>query len=183
MKRITLLLLLTALPLAAQDAPVPPPTTITSEQLDMRTTDTESTFLFTGLVTVTGNEISLTCDELEVIALRSDQDVNAAIGELGQFKSLIAKGRVKIIQGDRVATCGRAEVLPGEEKIILTENPLVRDRESAVTGERMILFRGERRAVVESGASGPARVTLPPIRDLGFEKKEGEAKKEDEPKP
>jgi lipopolysaccharide export system protein LptA len=171
MKRIALLLLLTALPLAAQE---PPPTTITSQQLDMRTTDKESTFLFTGLVTVTGNEIELTCDELEVIALRSDEDMNAAIGELGKFKSLIAKGRVKIIQGDRVATCGRAEVLPGEEKIILTENPLVRDGQSAVTGERMVLFRGERRAVVESGASGPARVTLPAIRDLGFEKKEGE---------
>jgi lipopolysaccharide transport protein LptA len=172
MKRIALLLALAALPLAAQELP---PTTITSQQLDMRTTDKESTFLFTGLVTVTGNQIELTCDELEVIALRSDEDINAAIGELGRFKSLIAKGRVKIIQGDRVATCGRAEVLPGEEKIILTENPLVRDGQSAVTGERMVLFRGERRAVVESGASGPARVTLPPIRDLGFPK-EGETK-------
>jgi lipopolysaccharide export system protein LptA len=175
MKRIALLITLAALPLAAQDAPELPPTTITSQQLDMRTTDTESTFLFTGLVTVTGNQIELTCDELEVIALRSDEDANAAIGELGRFKSLIAKGRVKIIQGDRVATCGRAEVLPGEEKIILTENPLVRDGQSAVTGERMVLFRGERRAVVESGASGPARVTLPPIRDLGLPK-EGETK-------
>jgi lipopolysaccharide export system protein LptA len=175
MKRIALLLALIALPLAAQDAPELPPTTITSQQLDMRTTDKESTFLFTGLVTVTGNQIELTCDELEVIALRPDEDINAAIGELGRFKSLIAKGRVKIIQGDRVATCGRAEVLPGEEKIILTENPLVRDGQSAVTGERMVLFRGERRAVVESGASGPARVTLPPIRDLGFPK-EGETK-------
>jgi lipopolysaccharide export system protein LptA len=175
MKRIAFLLALTALPLAAQNAPELPPTTITSQQLDMRTTDTESTFLVTGLVTVTGNEIELTCDELEVIALRSDEDINAAIGELGRFKSLIAKGRVKIIQGDRVATCGRAEVLPGEEKIILTDNPLVRDGQSAVTGERRVLFRGERRAVVESGASGPARVTLPPIRDLGFPK-EGETK-------
>lgn len=175
MKRFTTLLLLAAIPFAAAGAGEPPPTTITSQQLDMRTTDTESTFLFTGLVTVTGNEIELTCDELEVIALRSDEDINAAIGELGKFKSLIAKGRVKIIQGERVATCGRAEVLPGEEKIILTENPLVRDGQSAVTGERMILFRGERRAVVESGASGPARVTLPPIRDLGFPK-EGEKK-------
>jgi lipopolysaccharide export system protein LptA len=70
MKRIALLLALIALPLAAQDAPELPPTTITSQQLDMRTTDKESTFLFTGLVTVTGNQIELTCDELEVIALR-----------------------------------------------------------------------------------------------------------------
>ena len=178
MRRILLTILMAAAAAAvrAQDA-TPPPTTITSQQLDMHTTDTESVFLFTGLVTVTGNGIQLTCDELEVVALRSDKDMNAAIGELGKFKSLIAKGRVKIVQGDRVATCGRAEVLPGEQKIILTESPLVRDNESAVTGERMVLYRGERRAVVESGASGPARVTLPPIRDLGFTKeKEGDKK-------
>ena len=177
MKRILAFTLcaLAAASLRADDPPAP--TTITSQQLDMHTTETESVFLFTGLVTVTGNEIQLTCDELEVIALRSDKDQNAAIGELGKFKSLIAKGRVKIVQGERVATCGRAEVLPGEEKIILTENPLVRDNESAVTGERMVLYRGERRAVVESGASGPARVTLPPIRDLGFPKDKGGEKK------
>ncbi len=174
MKRILLCILAPALAAAALSAQTPPPTTITSQQLDMRSSDTETVFLFTGLVTVTGNDIELTCDTLEVVALRTDTDVNA-FGELGKFKSLIATGRVKIVQGDRVATCGRAEVLPGEEKIILTENPLVRDRDSAVTGERMILFRGERRAVVEGGASGPARVTLPPIRDLGFPK-EGDRK-------
>jgi len=168
MKRIIVSILLAVAP-AAFAADDPPPTTITSQQLDMRSSDTESVFRFTGLVTVNGNDIELTCDELEVIALRTDKDVTA-LGELGKFKSLIATGRVKIVQGDRVATCGRAEVLPGDEKIILTENPLVRDRDSAVTGERMILFRGERRAVVESGASGPARVTLPPLRDLSFPK-------------
>lgn len=175
MKKLTALLLSAAVAFSAFGAEEPPPTVITSQQLDMKSTDTESVFLFTGLVSVTGNQIQMTCDELEVVALRSDTDATAAFGELGQFKSLIAKGRVKIIQGDRVATCGRAEVLPGEEKIILTETPLVRDGDSAVTGERMVLFRGERRAVVESGAGGPARVTLPPIRDLGFPK-EGEKK-------
>lgn len=173
MKRLLISLLAAALA-APAIADQPPPTTITSQQLDMRSSDTETVFRFTGLVTVTGNDIELTCDTLEVIALRSDSEVTA-FGQLGKFKSLIAIGRVKIIQGDRVATCGRAEVLPGEEKIILTENPLVRDRDSAVTGERMILYRGERRAVVESGPSGPARITLPAIRDLGFQK-EGERK-------
>ena len=179
MKRTLALAVLAAVALVgrAGDSPETQPTTITSQKLDMHTTDTESVFVFTGLVTVNGNGIQLTCDELEVVALRSDKDTNAAIGQLGKFKSLVAKGRVKIVQGDRVATCGKAEVLPGEEKIILTENPLVRDNESAVTGERMVLYRGERRAVVESGASGPARVTLPPIRDLGFQKEKNEEKK------
>lgn len=143
------------------------PTTIESRQLDMRSTDTETTFVFEGLVRVTATNLELTCDRLEVIALRSDDEPDA-IGELGQFKSLVATGRVRIVQGDRIATCERAEVLPGEERITLTGRPMVRDRDSTATGDRMVLYRGERRAVIESGAEGPVRITLPPIRDLGF---------------
>jgi lipopolysaccharide export system protein LptA len=154
-----------AMAAAAETEPVP--TTIESRQLDMRSTDTETTFVFEGLVRVVATNLELTCDRLEVVALRSDEEPDA-LGELGQFKSLIATGRVRIVQGDRIATCERAEVLPGEEKITLTGRPMVRDRESTATGDRMVLYRGERRAVIESGAEGPVRITLPPIRDLGF---------------
>ncbi len=161
---------LAALPLRADEPAPAAPTTIVSQNLDMQSTDDESYFLFTGLVIVKGNNISLTCDRLEAVTRRTKPDIlqdqdRTALGQVGKFKSLLATGRVRIEQGDRVATCGRAEVLPGEERITLTEDPMVRDGDSTVVGERIILLRGERRAIIEK-----ARITLPAIKDLGFPK-------------
>lgn len=155
--------------LHAEDAPLPP-TTINSQNLDMQSTDTESYFLFTGLVVVKGNNITLSCDRLEAITTRDKNDVfgdkdKTALGQVGKFKSLLATGRVRIEQAGRVATCGRAEVLPGEDRITLTEDPMVRDGDSTVVGERIILLRGERRAIVDK-----ARITLPGLKDLSAPK-------------
>ena len=163
-------LALAAAPARAEEPAAVSPTTIISQNLDMQTTDEESTFVFTGLVLVRGNNISLSCDRLEATTTRSQRDIikdeeKTALGQVGKFKRMLATGRVRIEQGDRVATCGRAEVLPGEEKITLTEDPMVRDGESTVVGETITLFRGERRAVVSR-----ARITLPPLKDLGFPK-------------
>jgi hypothetical protein len=56
-------------------------------------------------------------------------------------------------------------VLPDEEKITLTEDPMVRDGESTIVGEKITLYRGQRRVVVDR-----ARITAPAIKDLGFSK-------------
>ncbi|MBK8475156.1 MAG: hypothetical protein IPL39_02290 [Opitutaceae bacterium] len=163
------LLLLAVLPATAAETEAPL-TVITSQNLDMQSTDDESTFLFTGLVSVVGNNIKLTCDRLEAVTLRTQKDIlrdkdKNSLGQVGKFKSMLATGRVRIEQGDRVATCGRAVVLPGEERITLTEDPMVRDGDATAVGERITLLRGERRAIIDK-----ARITLPAIRDLGFPK-------------
>ena len=147
------------------------PTVIDSEQLDMRSTDTLTTFLFTKNVVVTGTNLRLTCDRLEVITTRKG-DPTATIGKLGRFKSLIAEGGVRIIQSDREAACGRAEVLPDDDKIILTDHPVVKDlaNGATATGPRMVQFRGERRAVIDGAEAAPSRIILPAIKDLGFDK-------------
>ena len=155
-------------PLGAQEVQ---PTVIDSEQLDMRSTDTLTTFIFTKKVVVTGTNLKLTCDRLEVISTRKG-DPTATIGKLGRFKSLIAEGSVHIIQSDREAACGRAEVLPDDDKIILTDHPVVKDlaNGATATGPRMVLYRGERRAVIEGADDAPSRIILPAIKDLGFDK-------------
>jgi lipopolysaccharide export system protein LptA len=147
------------------------PTVIDSEQLDMRSTDTHTTFTFTKKVTVTGTNLKLTCDRLEVITTRKG-DPTATIGKLGRFKSLIAEGNVLIVQADREAACGRAEVLPDDDKIILTDHPVIKDlaNGATATGPKMVLFRGERRAVIEGADVDPSRIILPAIKDLGFGK-------------
>jgi len=138
-------------------------------------TDTETIATFTDQVVVTGNNLKLYCDNLRVVAIRKG-DPAATLGEYGFFKSLVATGRVRIVQGDREATCGRAEVFPNEDRIVLSENPVVRsiDDQYVVTGPEILLYRGQRRAVVRGTAEERSRITLPAMKNLGFEEEEAE---------
>ncbi|HEY1109979.1 MAG TPA: LptA/OstA family protein [Opitutaceae bacterium] len=155
---------------AAATAPAAPlvDTVIESGSADMVSTATETTFTFRNGVTVTATNMKLTCDELVVVAKRSG-DAAATIGKQDNFKSLIATGNVRLVQGDREAICGRAAVYPGEDKVELTENPVVRSLKEgwSQSGPKMVLYRGERRAVVEGTATERPRLTLPALKDLG----------------
>ena len=143
----------------------PQNTVIESESFDWRSTDKETTSVFTGRVVVTGTNLRLTCDRLEIVALRSG-DPKATIGKIEAFKSLVATGNVRIIQGDREAACGKAEVLPGDDKILLTGSPVVVDHSVnwTWTGDELEMLRGERQIRGKN-----ARFTGPPIQDLGVD--------------
>jgi lipopolysaccharide transport protein LptA len=147
--------------------PGEPPTVITSAKLEMDNDGNHAWFVFSGEVRLTGNNLVMTCDRLEIRASRV-ADLDAPIGQLGRIRRIIATGNVIIEQEGRRATAGRAEVLPLEDRIVVTENPVLTDNQGTVSGERMVFLRGERRAIVEGGASGPARVTLPTLPNLGF---------------
>jgi len=169
---LSAVLLCVSLSTHGQPANTPPPPTIIecAGLSELISTDTETTATFSDSVVVTGNNISLHCDFLKVIATRKG-DPAATLGQYGNFKSLVATGNVRIVQGDREATCGRAEVFPGEDRIVLSETPIVRslDGEYSATGPQLVLYRGQRRAVIEGTSEAPARITLPPIKDLGFD--------------
>ena len=157
-----------ALAVAARAAE-PPDTIVDSDSLESASSDTETTSVFRTNVVAVGNGMTLTCDYLKVVATRVG-DKSATIGKYGRFTYLLATGHVKIIQEDRVATSGRAEVFPNEDRIVLTENPVVRieSEHYVATGPRMILYQGQRRAVIEGTPTQRSHITLPPIKDLGF---------------
>jgi lipopolysaccharide export system protein LptA len=145
------------------------PTTIESDgAANMVSTDTETTITFDKNVRVVGTNIRLTCDFLQVVVTRKG-DKGATIGKIDQFRSLLARGNVRIVQQDREAACGRAEVLPDQDKIELTESPVVvfrSDSTSRMAGERITLYRGRRTVDVIKPVT-----TLPPLKDLGFDEK------------
>jgi hypothetical protein len=139
-------------------------------------TDTEITSTFRDQVVVTGTNLKMTCDFLTVVAIR-EIDPTAAIGKYRYFKSLVATGHVRILQGDREATCGRAEIFPGDDKIVLSEksdgnSPRVRnlDDQSTAEGYRIVLYRGQRRAVIEPDPETGVRMLLPVLKDLSYDK-------------
>lgn len=152
--------------------PQPQKTIITSHRFDMKTVGNETRSIFDGTaekpVTLTGTNIKIVCDHLEVIAVGVGDD-DATVPTLEKFKYLLATGRVNIVQGDREAKCGRAEVFPRENKIELTENPVVVDHSTGWTGagRKITMYRGERRVVIEE-----SEFEGPPIKDLGFDDKQ-----------
>ena len=167
MKQLVTLLWLTALAATSFAQIVnplePQATVLTADDLDMRSTPTETTAICTGNVVLEGTNMKIMCDRLEIRASRLG-DRDATIGEFKGFKYLLATGNVRLVQGDREATCGRAEVLPAEERVILYEDPVVIDRSSdfIAAGSKITLFRGDRRLKVEN-----PKLTAPPIDDLG----------------
>ena len=154
--------LLLGTPLAAQSV-APQRTELTADDLVMTSTDRESRVVCVGNVQLTGTNLRIVCDRLEIIADR-DYDPTATLGELRGFKYLLATGNVRIVQGQREATCGRAEVLPGDDKVVLSENPVVLDRATDFIGrgEVITLLRGEQRMEIKQ-----PRFSAPPIQDLG----------------
>lgn len=163
---VLLLGLWPVLPLAATAAAAPQRTELTGEHLDMKTVGTETHALVTGAVTLTGTNLRILCDRLEIIA-EGVTDKNNTLPDVDRFKYLLATGHVRIVQGEREATCGRAEVLPREDKVVLTEKPVVIDHGTdwSQAGEKITLFRGERRVVVDKPL-----VAGPSLKDLGFDK-------------
>jgi lipopolysaccharide export system protein LptA len=176
MKKISAALLLLAAfaTLRAQPSPVasatPVETVITSASAEIWSNEaqTETYAIFNGNVVVTGTNLRITCDRIEATAIggKDPASKNATAQDVEKFKTILATGKVHIVQGDREANCERAEVLPREGKIVLTGKPVVIDRGAGAvfTGEPMTLLKNERRVQGEN-----VSISFPPIKDLGFD--------------
>jgi hypothetical protein len=156
-------LVLGAVSLRAETAPER--TTLDCDNADLWSEGNETHGICTGSVRLNGTNLKLQCDKLEFVAIGVG-DKTSTVPTLEKFKFMIATGHVVIVQGDREATCGRAEVLPHDDKLILTENPMVVDHGTDWTsaGEKITMLRGDRRVVVEK-----SRISGPALRDLGFD--------------
>ena len=128
----------------------------------MTSTDDETTAVATENVILTGTNLRITCDQLTIIATRLG-DKDATVGDIEKFKYILATGNVRIIQGDRESTSQRAEVFPREDKVVLSEDPVIIDHSNGfvAAGEKITLFRGKREVFVEK-----PKFTGPPVGDL-----------------
>jgi len=156
-------------PPAAEPALTAQNTIVTADRLEMKNTGVESHLIFIGNVHLTGTNLTMSCDRVEIYAEQvpdiRDPGKKATIGKIGAITKILATGQVRISQEGRTATAGRAEVMPLEDKIVLTEEPVVTDTEQQVTvsGSRMIFFRGEKAAQVDN-----PQVVGPALPNLGF---------------
>lgn len=159
-------------PLEATDAAALSQTIVRSNFLRMIEEPAQTVFRFTENVTVAGTNLEASCKRLDVIAMEQA----AKDSQSGQVKKRLEVQRIEAIdnvevkQGGRVATAQKAFILPKEGKVILEGNAVVDDVQGRVSGHRMTLLQGQRRAVVEGG--GPegerARITLPALPTGSF---------------
>lgn len=154
---------------------LPPLTVVRSESLEMKSTPEQNFFYFTDKVTITGNNLLVKCDNLEVISSRSGE-AEATIGQIGVIKKIVATGSVQIYQAGRAAIAGRAELFPVKNEIVLTDSPSILDQKAVVSGWRITLLKGERKAIVERNPDATSderpTVILDALPNLGFNKDE-----------
>jgi lipopolysaccharide transport protein LptA len=165
MKSLLLLcatLLLAWQPLSAQTAdddvtadPTPPAgsTLITSDELHSDQANHVS--IFTGKVVVIGTNFKMTCQEMTVNFTKDNK-----------IDTIVATGDVVITQPDRITHCGRADYYHDEDKFVLTQSPVIIDKnknqESAPT---ITIYRTSQKMETSGGRThlilGPQAMSTP----------------------
>jgi lipopolysaccharide export system protein LptA len=97
------------------------------------------------------------------MTMRSDKLTTYFDPDLQQIKEAIAEGKlVQITQGDRVATGTKAVFDGVTQTMTMTGNPMMRQGNSQVSGEKIIYFMTEDRMIVESGKDRRVEGTIFP---------------------
>ncbi len=124
-----------------------------------------------GSVKVTATNLVITCNQIEVFTDAKEKKENDSIGDFSSIQKVIATGNVRIVQEERIATAGRAEVLPNEDVILLDKDPIVYQGAITIdgTGAQLKIHRGNGQVEMIGDSTHKVRITGPAIQDFGFE--------------
>src|SRR5262249_6947917 len=78
-----------------------------------------------------------------------------------KVQEIIAVGNVRIDDGSRWATGGRAVFEQSNRTLVLTETPVLHDGSNEVAGDRVIVYLDENRSIVEGGRKRVKAVLYP----------------------
>jgi len=143
-------------------APVPvdyssQPIVIKSKELFTDTTSRTATF--SGTVAARQGDLTIYSDRLDVHYAEKG----------GEVEQVEASGNVRIVQGNRLGTAGRAIYDSKAGKIILTEAPKVYQGKDFVTGKVITYFVAEGKSMVDGGDDSRVQAVIHPAgkRDNG----------------
>ena len=150
-------------------------TEITGDEFEMISREKENYFLFSGNVEIRATNMVATCDRLEVYTSKTnpsktddEKKPKEEKASIGKIEKILAIGNVRLVQEERVATAGKAEILPQTGKVVLTDSPKVTSKDGVLVGYRITLLQGEQKVSVEKGPGQRPALTLPKIPDLGI---------------
>jgi lipopolysaccharide export system protein LptA len=78
-----------------------------------------------------------------------------------KLRQIVAVGNVRIDNGTKWATGGRAVFEQSKRTVVLTEQPVMHDGKNEVAGDRVVVFLDENRSVVEGGGKRVKAVLYP----------------------
>lgn len=190
-----ILALLVVPALAADDAPRSPlldatqlgkskePIVVTSDRLEYDYRG--NVVVYRGAVQATQGRLKITSDTLTVTFAGAEDGAKPAEGSLAlgggatRLREIVAAGTVRIEDGTRWATGGRAVFDQKNRTLVLSESPVLHDGANEVLGDRVIVYLDEDRSVVEGGRKR-VKAVLYPDDDEGAgagSEKAGEKKK------
>ncbi len=143
------------------------PIVVTSDTLeyDYKT----NVVVYRGDVIAAQGDTKVRSDTLTVtLAAQKDSDpADTAKKGDQRLQEVIAVGNVRIDNGTRWATGGRAVFEQATRMLVLTENPVLHDGANEVSGDRVTLYLDENRSVVEGGRRR-VKATVFPNKDGGL---------------
>jgi len=147
-------------------------TIVLADTITMREQATENNFLFNGSVEVMSGALQMRAARMVIATNKSETAPAATEGaadsdlKVGEVKSIVADGGVRIEQGGQIATGEKVIFYPADERAVLTGDPRVTNAEAIVTGQIMELK--PKLAIIRGEASAPVIVRLPELPDLGY---------------
>lgn len=126
------------------------PVEISSDRLEAD--DAARTLVFIGHAVATQGDVTINGDRLTIHYAAAGGDVDR----------IVAEGNVRIVQGERLATGGKAEYFRVEDRMVLTGSPRVSEGKNSVQGEEIVLYLKENRSVVKGGQGGRVNAVFQP---------------------
>jgi len=149
---------------AAEQPPNPDrqPIQITSDRLEAF--NEERLVIFAGhAVAVQGDKV-IRAEKLKVYYKQSGgrETPEGALGQGGDLDRIVALGKVRITQRNRVVTGDEATYFQDEQKIVVSGNALMREGENVVRGDRITVMINEKKGVVEGTPAKRVTATIYP---------------------
>src|SRR5262245_24529761 len=138
------------------------PVTVTADKLEYDYK--ANVIVYRGDVIATQGETKLRSDTLTVTLAAADKSDGAPDppGEGNKrLQEIVAVGNVRIDNGTRWATGGRAVFEQSNRTLVLTETPVLHDGSNEVAGDRVIVYLDENRSIVEGGRKRVKAVLYP----------------------
>jgi len=131
---------------------------INSDALDID--NQRKTVIFSGNVKVKRDNLTIDCKKIHLYY--NEAQSGKGTGKLNiKVDRIVATGKVIITRADGgYAKSENAVYYQDEEKVILTGNPVVRQGNDFVEGEKITLFLKEKRSIVEGSKGKKVRAVL-----------------------
>lgn len=123
--------------------------------------------VFEGKVRARREDMVVDCQKMIVYYLDNSTKNESSV-ESSRIDKIIALGDVIINRPDGgVARAGKAVFYQNEDKVVLTENPIIQRGPDFVEGHRIIIFLNENRSIIEGGETKRVKATLFPKEEKG----------------